>query len=697
MGTQRPWRALRIGREMGDSPGRSWNGAGQGPAPSGCSTGGFASLGVEGGRREKPGCWRGPPGWLLGASAGIQDEGPCEPPDTGRAGDAGDTNRLRPAAGGNVPRSRQGREENETGPRKRGRAAARRVWGRARPEQAGDGRTGSAQPGRGFHPHCRSDGRRSAAGPAGSARRCIAALQEPPPSPLLLRPPPPLGSGGPARGTHRPRHAPLPLARGIRGRRAGVPRLVPHPEPGMPPRAGSAAVGQGRAPTGGVPWLVSTRRSSAPRGWRDRPPPSGHSLSCPPVPALSHGSSRPPPSVPLPPSPAVWPCRKPRRDARPRVGQALSPRVSREGAWAGPAGSRDRHRARARLKGAVPGGTAPPRTLRGGTVPSVVRALALPMGWAEGGDQPRVPAPSGREAGKGILLLGPAPGTRCQPRVPGSCMDPGSRDPRVPRARRAARRSRWEGAGGGRASRDRPRCQVRRGGGGRERGHGARGASAPAQRGSVPKAPALCLLWENASTVTKWRGKGGIVTASPAAEPGHPRPRPPGLGAPVPAEGSGAGVPGAVPPPGPAARLSSGGEAAAENGCSAEPAESCHGGGDGEEAAQPSPPLRGAPGRRCGARSEVPQGGGTGAEPAVPGVWLHLRRAGGTGQPAPSAPGPVSPCTCPQPPPGARRSSGGSEPRGARRKGGRSCPAARHAGGAPAPKPLSQRPVLLSV
>lgn len=284
-------------------------------------------------------------------------------------------------------------------------------------------------------------------------------------------------------------------------------------------------MGEGRAPTGGVLWLVSTQRSSTPRGWRDRPPPSGTSLSRPPVPAppvLSRGSSRPPPSVPPPPSSAVWPCRKPRRGARPRVGGPLSPQVSREGAWVGPAVSRDRHRDRARLKGALPGGTAPRRTLPDGTVPSAVRALALPMGWAEGSDRPRVPGPSGREAG--TALRHPPLGAR----GPGLGASPTGQGPARIRAvttlgccgrgaRRGERRSRWEGAGGGRASRDQPRCQVRRGGGGRERGHGSRGASAPAQRGPVPKAPAQSLLWENASTVTKWRGKGGIVTASPAA------------------------------------------------------------------------------------------------------------------------------------------------------------------------------------
>lgn len=115
-----------------------------------------------------------------------------------------------------------------------------------------------------------------------------------------------------------------------------------------------------------------------------------------------------------------------------------------------------------------------------------------------------------------------------------------------------------------------------------------------------------------------------------------PGPACPGSGRPSWRRAAGPGVPRAVPPPGPAARLSSGGEAAAENGCSAEPAESCHGGGGrrGRGAALPVSPPPGEPrGRRRGARPEVPQGGGTGAEPAVPDVWPHLRRAGSAGQP----------------------------------------------------------------
>nr|XP_054501383.1 basic proline-rich protein-like [Agelaius phoeniceus] len=469
----------------------------------------------------------------------------------------------------------------------------------------------------------------------------------------------------------------------------------------MPPRARSAAVGRGRAPTGGVPWLVSTRRSSAPRGWRDRPPPSGHSLSRPPgpaPPALSRGSSRPPPPVPPPPSPAVWPCRKPRRGARARVGRAPSPRVSREGAWAGPAGSRDRHRARARLKGAVPGGTAPRRTLPDGTVPSAVRARALPVGWAEGGDQPRVPAPSGRGAGKGILLLGPA----ARDAVPAPCH----------RLLHGPGQSRPSGAAGAKGSEAIPvgRCRrwprvpgpaplpgaARRG----REGTGPRvaGGVRPGTTGARSQGSRSVSALGKRQHGNKMAGKGWDCHGEPCGGARPPPPRPPGLGAPVPAEGSGAGVPGAVPPPGPAARLSSGGEAAAENGCSAEPAESCHGGGDGEEAAQPSPPpAPGSPGQA--ARGTVGGSAGRRDRSRAHGARCVASDAArrGSGAARPERARPVPPCTCPQPPPGARRSSGGSEPRGARRKGGRSPPAARHAGGAPAPQPLSPRPVLLSV
>lgn len=73
-GRRRWWGARRLGREEGDSPGRSWNGAGQRPGIrlESVQHRGFANPGVEGSRSEKPGCWRGPPGWLLAASAGVQ-------------------------------------------------------------------------------------------------------------------------------------------------------------------------------------------------------------------------------------------------------------------------------------------------------------------------------------------------------------------------------------------------------------------------------------------------------------------------------------------------------------------------------------------------------------------------------------------------------------------------------------------------
>lgn len=68
--------------EAGTEQGRD-----QGSVPSRCSTGVLTSPGVEGTGREKPGCWRGPPGWLLVASAGVQrrrqDEDPPHPLNTG--------------------------------------------------------------------------------------------------------------------------------------------------------------------------------------------------------------------------------------------------------------------------------------------------------------------------------------------------------------------------------------------------------------------------------------------------------------------------------------------------------------------------------------------------------------------------------------------------------------------------------------
>ena len=99
----------------------------------------------------------------------------------------------------------------------------------------------------------------------------------------------------------------------------------------------------------------------------------------------------------------------------------------------------------------------------------------------------------------------------------------------------------------------------------------------------------------------------------------------------------GAGTPRDVPPLARAARLGSGAAAAAENGCSAEPAESCRGGGgggDGEEAAaRPSPAAAppGARGRRRGGGREPagrPERSPESVRSLPPGP--HLRRGGGT-------------------------------------------------------------------
>lgn len=416
----------------------------------------------------------------------------------------------------------QGQEENETGPRKRGRAAARSVRGRVRPEQAGDARTGSAQPGRGFHPHCRSDGRRSAAGPAGSARRCIAALQEPPPSPL----PSPPSAAARLRGPS-PGHAPAPPRSAPT--RTGHPS-PPRPSPGWchirtPPPVRECSRGRGmcthrRGSVVGVnPALTNPSRVEGPAG---------------PVGAFAVLPARPRAATAVP---RIVPQTSPRSPVTLPVGLAMptaptgrlasrGPATvltgSRESAWVGPAGSRDRHRERARLQGAVPGGTAAGQTLPDGTVPPAVRALALPAGWAEGGHQPRVPGPSGSEAGHrapASSSWGQRPGTRCQP--PRDRVLQGLGLSRPSGAACAGREGERGGAGG--RCRRWPRVPGPAPLPGAERwgwqGTGTRvaGASAPAQRGPVPKAPALSLLWENASTVTKWRGKGGIVTASPAA------------------------------------------------------------------------------------------------------------------------------------------------------------------------------------
>lgn len=155
----------------------------------------------------------------------------------------------------------------------------------------------------------------------------------------------------------------------------------------------------------------------------------------------------------------------------------------------------------------------------------------------QGGWRPRSGLPR-----PGTATRGPAPARRAQV----------LRGPPQPRPAAAGRTGRGgdrgdpggKQPGGGRASRDLPRRRVRGAGG--VPGPRPGGAPAPAHRGPVPKAPALCLLWENASTVTKWRGKGGIVTASPAALPARPPPAP---GRPRGAR-SGAGSEAGSPPPG---------------------------------------------------------------------------------------------------------------------------------------------------
>lgn len=214
----------------------------RGSAPSRCSTGGFASPGIEGSRRGKPGRWRGPPGWLLALSAGVQPRRQDESPPSLQT----QAQRSRGHKPGWVPPQ----EETSRGPG-RGRTKTKRGRGSGREGQpgwsgAGCGPSRQGMPGP-VRPSPGGASIRIAAVTGGGARpgrraRRGAALQHCR-SPLLprslLRPPPPLGSGGPAQGTHRPRRAPLPLARGICRRRAGVSRAAPHPsaspEPGMQP------------------------------------------------------------------------------------------------------------------------------------------------------------------------------------------------------------------------------------------------------------------------------------------------------------------------------------------------------------------------------------------------------------------------------------------------------------------------------
>lgn len=199
------------------------------------------------------------------------------------------------------------------------------------------------------------------------------------------------------------------------------------------------------------------------------------------------------------------------------------------------------------------------------------------------------------------------------------------------------------------------------------------------------------------------------------AQPGRP-PAPPGRAQGVRAGGRqrGGGPPRAVPPPGPAARQSSGADAAAENGCSAEPAESCHGGGgtggrQGSGAALPAGrgPLPGSPGaggagggrrlRGAAGPERRRRRGGTpaaGAEPPRRGLTCGAAWGGGDtrpGSPPRSRPAPRGAGTAragsPRPVPAKAEGRGGSEPGGGAAEGRAGHPP----GGAP--QPLPQRPV----
>lgn len=116
----------------------------QGSAPSGCSTGGFASPGVEGRRREKPGCWRGPQGGCWRRPPAFHAGGRMRVPPSPQT--QGDRAVLGTQAGCVPPR-----EETSRGPG-RGRRKTKRGRGSGGERQpgasgAGCGPTGQGMPG----------------------------------------------------------------------------------------------------------------------------------------------------------------------------------------------------------------------------------------------------------------------------------------------------------------------------------------------------------------------------------------------------------------------------------------------------------------------------------------------------------------------------------------------------------------------
>lgn len=371
-----------------------------------------------------------------------------------------------------------------------------------------------------------------------SAQRCIAALQEPPPSP---RPSPPAAASQLRErrpGTGRPRRS---------GQLPPPPPRVGHrdvPNPGALPWGGGHVPPRcARADRGCQPPAFSDPHAGAGSG-PDRPVPSRRdSPSCPPSPdprccvPIPEISVRPRPAPrpvgpePLRPPRLAWAkcCPAPsQRAARSRVGSK---------GWSGRNG--------AEPTGAVSGSRGGPS----GRCPTGRSAAPSGHFAARGVGGEKRAAPRSRRAGRGgtAALRVPRLGTAAQEPVPaGRDRVPRGSDSRDPRPLRAQSA---EGSGdpGGKelGAAGRPgTCPHGCGAAGRGgAGTGLGAAPAPAQRGPVPKAPALCLLWENASTVTKWRGKGGIVTASPAAQPARPRRHPAELGAPVPEPAAGRGHP----------------------------------------------------------------------------------------------------------------------------------------------------------
>lgn len=631
---------------------------------------------------------------------------PPPPPasaNSGRGGGPRDTERKRPAVPAGAGGKRNGGEKagESRSSARLGPGAVR--WGTGCPARFGPAR-------RGAHTCIAAAAERCRGGELGSARRCIAALQEPPPSPL---PSPPsaaarLRGPNPGSGPAPPRFA--PVRRGQPPPRSGLPRRAT----GESPPAWECSRGERdtHPPAVSPGWSLSPAFISSRAGGGGPARPVGASAVPPARPrGHRHSPAARPGRLPPPRRPPRRADRAVRPDGPPDLPWAThcpapSPRASREGVGAGPAGSPAPPPGPGRAEGRCTGRPRP----RGGPFPTArcvfplpaVGALAVPVGRAEGGHRPRVAGPSGREAGDrapGSLAWGQRPGDRCRPRVTGSCVDPADHDPRLLRAGGA------KGSGAMPVGRSRRRPGVpgpaplpgaaprgRRGAGPR-----AVGTARPGTTGARSQGSRSVSALGKRQHGNKMAGKGWDCHGEPCKRsPAGPRHRPAGLRASVPAAGSGAGDPPGLcrrpaPPPGRAPVQTQLQKMAARR-SPLNPAMGGGGRGDGKEAARPSPPAA-APSR--GARGQAARGAAGGS------AGRRDRRGGGGAagprRPARSLPGGASPA--------ARRGGGGTHDRAARPDRARPpaapgrhvpaaparCPPRRRAGAAPSPGAARRR------